>query len=68
MSIVQGRVLRPAQAAEKLAIGLSTLWLKVKTDPDFPRPFKTGRRTTVLYESEIDAYVAACAAKSRAAS
>lgn len=61
----QGRVLRPAQAAQRLSIGLSTFWLKAKTDPAFPKPFKTGPRTTVVYESELDAYVAAYAARSR---
>ncbi len=64
-SALQSRVLRPAQAAKKLAIGLSTFWLKAKTDPNFPKPFKVSERTTVVYESEVDAYLAACAAKSR---
>lgn len=61
----QRRAVRPTQAAAKLAIGLSTLWLKTATDPDFPRPFKTGPRTTVFYEHELDEYLALCAAKSR---
>lgn len=59
------RVVRPAEAATRLGIGLSTLWLKTGTDPDFPRPFKTGPRTTVFYEHELDAYLARCAARSR---
>lgn len=67
MSIIQRRVLRPAQAAEKLAIGLSSFWLKVKTDPLFPRPFKMGARTTVIYEHELDAYLEACATESLSA-
>lgn len=60
------RCLRPAKAAEKLGIGDSTLWLKAKTDPDFPKPIKIGLRTTVFIERELDEYIAACAAKSRA--
>jgi prophage regulatory protein len=59
------RTLRPAKAAEKLGIGLSTLWLKAKTDPDFPKPFKFSARTTVFFEHELDAYQLACAARSR---
>jgi prophage regulatory protein len=64
----QGRVVRPAKAAEKLAIGLSTLWLKAKNDPDFPKPFKLGPRTTIFFESELDQYLTNCAAKARAVS
>jgi prophage regulatory protein len=63
----QGRVLRPAQAAAKLSIGLSTFWLKVKTDPEFPKPFRLSPRTTVIYEQQLDEYLAACASKSHAA-
>jgi len=65
MATVQIRGLRPAETAKKLSIGLSTLWLKAKTDPGFPKPFKIAGRTTVFYEHEVDAYLAACAAKSR---
>jgi prophage regulatory protein len=63
----QGRGIRPAKAAVKLDIGLSTLWSKAKNDPDFPKPFKLGPRTTLFLENELDDYLAACAAKSRAA-
>lgn len=63
----QGRVLRPAQAAAKLSIGLSTFWLKVKTDPAFPKTFRLSPRTTVIYEHQLDEYLAACASRSRAA-
>ena len=60
-----GNGLRPVNAAKKLGIGLSTLWLKVKKEPDFPKPFKLGPRTTIFIESELDAYLASCAAKAR---
>jgi prophage regulatory protein len=63
----QGRCIRPAQASEKLGIGLSTLWLKVKNEPDFPKPFKLAPRTTIFLERELDEYLVACAARSRAA-
>jgi prophage regulatory protein len=59
--------LRPAPSAQKLGMGLSTLWLKVKTEPNFPKPFKLSPRVTVFYEHELDEYLAACAAKSRTA-
>jgi predicted DNA-binding transcriptional regulator AlpA len=61
------RAVRPAIAAATLGIGLSTLWLKSSSDPDFPRPFKTGPRTTVFYEHELEEYLARCAEKSRKA-
>jgi len=64
----QGRAIRPTQAAQKFAIGLSTLWLRVKNDPQFPKPIKLGPRTTIFLEHELDAYLAACAAQSREAS
>jgi prophage regulatory protein len=63
----QGRAIRPAQASEKLGIGLSTLWLRAKNEPDFPKPVKLGPRTTIFFENELDQYLAACAARSRAA-
>ena len=60
------RALRPARAAEKLGIGLSTLWAKAKSQADFPKPIKTGPRTTVFLEQELDAYLASCAAARKA--
>lgn len=66
-SPVSNRVSRPKDTAARLGIGLSTYWYLVKNDPDFPRPFKLGVRTTVNYDSEVDAYVAARAAKCRIA-
>lgn len=65
--IPKGRGLRPAKAADKLDMGLSTLWLRAKTDPGFPKPIKLGPRTTIFLEDELDLYIAACAAKSRSA-
>ncbi|WP_213780114.1 AlpA family phage regulatory protein [Caballeronia sp. dw_276] len=49
--------LRPSKAAEKLDIGLSSLWAKAKTDPDFPKPVKLGPGTTIFIEAELDAWV-----------
>ena len=55
------RVLRPAKTADKLDIGLSSLWAKCKNDPTFPKPFKLSSRTTVFFEDEVDAYLTSCA-------
>ncbi|EPS1224416.1 AlpA family phage regulatory protein [Burkholderia cenocepacia] len=57
--------LRPKAAAQKLGIGLSTLWLKVSKDPEFPRPVKLGEATTVFIEQEIDAWLRLRIAESR---
>jgi prophage regulatory protein len=61
------RAIRPAKAAEKLGIGLSTLWNKAKNEPGFPKPIKGGPRTTFFLETELDSYLAACAAQRHAA-
>jgi prophage regulatory protein len=58
--------LRPKAAAQKLGIGLSTLWLKVSKDPEFPRPVKLGEGTTVFLEQEIDGWLDRRIAESRA--
>ncbi|MEK6211673.1 MAG: AlpA family phage regulatory protein [Pseudomonadota bacterium] len=56
--VPQQRCLRPQQVADKLAIGLSTLWSWVKHDPDFPQPARKGARWTVWLDHDIDRYVA----------
>jgi prophage regulatory protein len=48
---------RPRQAAEALGISLSSFWLKAKTDPDFPPLIKLGPASTVVRESDLEAYV-----------
>jgi len=58
MSQPSSRSLRPAAAAQKLGIGISTLYAKLKTDATFPRPIKIGPRTTVFTESSLDAWLA----------
>ncbi|WP_186198162.1 helix-turn-helix transcriptional regulator [Burkholderia gladioli] len=57
--------LRPSQAAEKLGIGLSSLWAKAKSESGFPQPIKLGPATTVFIEHELDAYIEKCIAESR---
>ncbi len=50
---------RPREAAAILGIGLSTFWLRIKTDPNFPKPFKLSPKTTVVRRADLEAYVAA---------
>lgn len=52
------RALRPAAAAQKLGIATSTLWAKVRSEPDFPRPIKISARVTIFIESTLDAWMA----------
>lgn len=49
--------LRPRQAADALGIGLSTFWLKAKTDPDFPQLINLGPKCTVVREQDLVDYV-----------
>jgi prophage regulatory protein len=64
---LRDRCLRPKEAAEKLAIGVSTLWKYAKTDPHFPSPIRMSSKCTVFRESELDEYVQRKAAQSKAA-
>lgn len=65
MKQTSNKMVRPKDAAEKLGIGLSTLWSKAKNQADFPKPIKIGLRTTVFYEKDLDSYIAACAASNK---
>jgi predicted DNA-binding transcriptional regulator AlpA len=58
--------LRPRQAADALGIGLSTFWLKAKTDPDFPPLIRLGAKSTVVREADLEAYVEKKSQASRA--
>jgi predicted DNA-binding transcriptional regulator AlpA len=48
----------PCHAADALGIGLSTFWLKAKTDPDFPPLISLGAKATVVRGCDLEAYVA----------
>jgi len=63
---MQGNALRPAKAADYLGVGLSTFWLKAKTDPDFPPLIKLSPRTTVVQQAALDRYLATKAAQTLA--
>lgn len=56
MQTQASKSLRPKQAAEFLGIGLSTLWRKVKEDPDAPKPRKLSERVTYFLENELAQY------------
>jgi prophage regulatory protein len=49
--------LRPRQAADALGIGLSTFWLKARTDPDFPQLIQLGPKSTIVRESDLADYI-----------
>jgi len=57
--------MRPTEAAKKIGVALSTLWGKAKHDAEFPRPVKISANITIFFEDEIDAYLEACAVRSR---
>lgn len=58
MSDHLGPVLRPKPAARYMGEGESTFWLRAKTDPDHPKPFKLGPRTTLVLVADCDRYLA----------
>ena len=58
-----GPVLRPSRAAQRLAIGLSTLWLKAKKEADFPKPIRLGPRITAFRIADLDAWLTRQACK-----
>lgn len=51
------KMLRPQAAAAKCGFGLSTLWRKVASDPDFPKPIKLSDAITSFVDAELDAYL-----------
>ncbi len=59
---------RVGHVAQYLGIGVSTIWYRAQHDPQFPKPFKLGERTTVWSKNELDSYVEKMKAKTRAVS
>lgn len=53
------KTLRVASVAQKLDLGVSTVWKLLKQDPTFPRPFRMSDAVgaTVWVEHEIDAWL-----------
>ena len=52
---------RPKEAAARLGIHPSTLWVWVKEKKGFPQPFKVGTRITMFDLNAIDAWLQSCA-------
>jgi prophage regulatory protein len=52
------RILRRRQLEARLAIGRSTIYDWLRSDPTFPRPVKIGARAVGWVESEINAWLA----------
>ena len=60
-----GSCLRVKEVAKKMSMGVSSVWNWVKENDAFPKPFKLGPNVTVWFESELDDFIAAQAAKTR---
>jgi prophage regulatory protein len=52
------RILRRRQLEARLAIGRSTIYDWLRSDPTFPRPVKIGCRAVGWVESEINDWLA----------
>jgi len=52
------------QVAAKLGSSDQFVWIKVRNDPSFPRPLKTGPKSTRWLEHQVDAWVLAQLANS----
>lgn len=50
------------EACAILHCGRTTIYNRIKSDPEFPTPMKTAR-TPFWYARELNAYVAACASR-----
>lgn len=55
--IKSDRCLRVCTVADRLGIGVSTVWKLLKSDKSFPKPFKLSLRTTVWLEDDVNSYI-----------
>lgn len=60
------RVIRQKEVSDKLGLSKATVWLYVRTRDDFPKPIRLGANSVGWLESEIDAFIDARIAASRA--
>lgn len=58
-------IIRPKKAAEKLGIGLPTLWSWARR-ADFPKPIQLSSNASGFVENELDDWLARRVAESRA--
>jgi prophage regulatory protein len=61
------RALRASAVSDKVGLSKATVYLRVKAG-DFPKPFRLGPNSSAWWEHEVDAWLEARAAESRAAS
>lgn len=60
------RIIRQKEVCDKLGLSKATVWLYVRTRDDFPKPIRLGANSVGWLESEIDAFIDARIAASRA--
>lgn len=60
------RIIRQKEVSEKLGLSKATIWTYVRTRDDFPKPIRLGANSVGWLESEIDAFIDARIAASRA--
>ena len=53
------KFLKPKSVCARFDRGHSWLWAKLKSDPDFPRPYYLDPKAPLFLESELDAYISA---------
>jgi prophage regulatory protein len=61
------RALRANAVSQKVSLSKATIYLRVKAG-DFPKPFRLGPNSSAWWEHEVDAWLEARAAESRATS
>ena len=59
-------IIRQKEVSEKLGLSKATIWTYVRTRDDFPKPIRLGANSVGWLESEIDAFIDARIAASRA--
>ena len=60
------RIIRQKEVSEKLGLSKATIWTYVRTRDYFPKPIRLGANSVGWLESEIDAFIDARIAASRA--
>ena len=69
MTVIQNntkRVIRQKEVCDKLGLSKATVWTYVRKRDDFPKPIRLGANSVGWLESEIDAFIDARIAASRA--
>jgi predicted DNA-binding transcriptional regulator AlpA len=61
------RFLSPTSASSKVDRGRSWIWDRLRRDPTFPKPVYLDDKAPLFIEAELDAWVAARAARRQSA-